>query len=206
VADTEPIAERPSVEGIWPAEIVAALLQRVWAAPPRAGNTRVLAIEGHSGSGKTTLSTALQAASTHVAVVHLDRIYPGWDGLAESVPTLVDWILAPLAAGRPARYRQYDWERHEYAEWHDVATTDLLIVEGVGSGSRPCRPYLSVLVYLDAPPDLRRQRALTRDGDAYRPHWERWARQEDALFAVHNPADRADVVLHPGFPQVPGIT
>ena len=42
---------------------------------------------------------------------------------------------------------------------------------------------------------MRFARGIARDGEAYRPHWERWARQEDALFAADRTRDRADVVL-----------
>ena len=36
-------------------------------------------------------------------------------------------------------------------------------------------------VWLQLPEAQRRRRALARDGEIYRPHWERWAAQEDAL-------------------------
>jgi uridine kinase len=174
-------------------------------APARAGQTRVLAVDGHSGTGKTTLAGELKSALDHapgrpadVPVVHLDSIYPGWDGLAESIPRLLEWVLEPLAAGRPPRYRRYDWVRNEYAEWVDVRVDPhdpVLIIEGAGAGSLPCAPYLSLLVWLEAPAALRYERAITRDGDGYRPHWQRWADQERRHFAVHDPRARADLCL-----------
>ena len=39
------------------------------------------------------------------------------------------------------------------------------------------------------------RRGLARDGELYRPHWERWAAQEEALFAADRTRDRADVVV-----------
>jgi cytidylate kinase len=211
VSDSSPVAD-----SLWPATVVGALLDRLRAAPARAGNTRVLAIDGPSGSGKTTLSAALQAASEQAAseqaasgdflqVVHMDDLYPGWDGLAESVPKLVEWVLVPLADGAPARYRRYDWHANEYAEWHQLPPAGLLVIEGAGAGSLPCAPYLSLLVYLDAPEALRYRRGMARDGDGYRPYWKRWAEQERRHFAEHHPSDRADVVLDAQSTQVPGV-
>jgi uridine kinase len=174
-----------------------ALADLVRAAPPRAGGTRVVAVDGPSGSGKTTLAAALAAALGDAPVVHLDDIYPGWDGLDDAVPRLLEWVLEPLAAGRQPRYRRFDWPRHEYAEWHDVpaAGAAALVVEGVSSGARACAPYLSLLVWVEAPRDLRFARGMERDGEGYRPHWERWARQEDAHFAREDTRARAGVNL-----------
>ena len=42
---------------------------------------------------------------------------------------------------------------------------------------------------------VRRARALSRDGETYAPHWERWAAQEDAVYRSSRPRDRADLVL-----------
>lgn len=194
-------------------QVVARILRLLATAPARAGDTRVLAIDGRSGSGKTTLAAAVRAAleagelpvAPVVPVVHLDSIYPGWDGLADSVPRLVEWVLQPLAEGRPVRYRRYDWERTAYAEWVDVSTDPVppvVLVEGAGAGSLPCAPYLSLLVWMDAPVTVRFDRAMARDGETYRPHWQRWADQEDRHFAEHDPRGRADLQVNT---QEPGV-
>jgi uridine kinase len=174
--------------------IVAALR----AAPPRAGRTRVLAVDGPSAAGKTVLAGALAAALGGVPVVHLDDFYPGWDGLADGVTRLRRWVLEPLAAGRPAGWRRYDWVAGRDAEWHPVPSAPVLVVEGCGAGARVCAPYLSLLVWVEAPADVRWRRAMARDGDAYRPYWERWRRQEDALYGEERTRERADVFVRTG--------
>lgn len=181
-------------------------VRRLRQAPDRpgsiAGSIKVLAIDGPSGAGKTTfadrLQVAVSGAGRPVPVIHLDDLYPGWNGLADVVPRLLEWVLQPVAAGGDPRYRRYDWPSGRYAEWHSVDLTDaeVLIVEGVGSGSLPCAPYLSVLVWVDAPPALRMARGISRDGEAYRPHWKRWAAQEAALFEREGTAHRADLVVN----------
>jgi chloramphenicol 3-O-phosphotransferase len=181
---------------------VEALADRVRAAPPRCGTTRLVCIDGPSGSGKTTLAARLAAALGDTPVLHMDDVYPGWDGLAAAVPLLHEQVVAPLAQGRPASYRRYDWDRGEFAEAHDLGTPELLVVEGVGCGAREIAERAVLLVWVEAPLDERFRRGIARDGEAYRPHWERWARQEAALFAAEATACRADVRVD-GAPSAP---
>ncbi|MGJ9413098.1 uridine kinase [Aeromicrobium sp. CF4.19] len=162
--------------------------------PPRAGTTRVLAIDGPSGSGKTTLARRLRRVLA-CRSLHMDALYPGWDGLDEAPGLLVDQVLLPLADGRPAAYRRWSWEHHRWAESHHVLPDPVLIVEGVGSGSLACAPFLSAVVWIEAPREERMRRGMERDGEAYRPHWERWARQEQAMFTADRTRERADMRL-----------
>lgn len=196
-----------------PADAVAALLAAARRRGPRAGTTTVVAIDGPSGAGKTTLAGRVVAGIGDVAphgevvtrseglgpaLIHMDDLYPGWDGLAESVSLLVEWVLRPLAEGRAAAYRRYDWASGGYAEEHPVPSGGWLVVEGAGCGSRAAAPYLSALAWVDAPRGLRLRRGLDRDGETYRPHWDRWARQEEALFAAEGTPQRADALLRIG--------
>jgi uridine kinase len=167
------------------------LVAQVRQAPARAGSTRVVAVDGPGGSGKSTLAARL-ASLLEAPVVHMDDLYPGWDGLAAAGPLLRDWVLEPLARGRPVRYQRYDWSLDAYGDWVDVPAADVLVVEGCASGSRIVAPYLTLLVWVEAPRDVRFARGIERDGEAYRPLWERWARQEDALFAAERTRERAD--------------
>ncbi len=151
-------------------------------------------MDGPSGSGKTTLAGRLGAA-LDAPVLHLDDVYPGWDGLADAVPLLHAGVVAPLLAGRDAGYRRWDWERHEPAELVTVGRPPVLVVEGVGSGARVIAAHAVLLVWIEAPRDLRLRRGIARDGEAYRPHWDRWAIQEQLHFAAEDTRARADVVL-----------
>jgi len=167
-----------------------------WAAlPPRAGTTRVLALDGRSGSGKSRLAVDVLARAPGAAVVHLDDVHPGWDGLHPAVPRIEADLLRPLAEGRPAGFRRWDWERDDDGAWQPVPAAPLLLLEGVGSGAAALAPYRSGLVWLEAAEDLRRDRALARDGDTYAPHWDRWARQEEAYLRRDLPDRQADLVL-----------
>lgn len=157
-------------------------------------------MDGPSGAGKTTaadvLSAALRAAGEDVEVVHLDDIYPGWDGLAQTPSLLRDWVLDPMGRGQPARYRRYDWQRAQWADWVDVPPVDWLVCEGVGAGAQLCAAWLSALWWLEADEAVRHARGMARDGAGYGPHWSRWARQEVVHFAENRTRERADVVVN----------
>ena len=181
---------------------IGTLAERVRAAPPRCGATRLVCIDGPSGSGKTTLATRLATALGDQPVLHMDDIYPGWDGLAAAVPLLHEQVVRPLAAGRPARYRRFDWHRGEFAESHDLGMADLLVIEGAGCGAQVIADRAVLLVWVDAPRDERFRRGIARDGETYRPHWERWARQEAAHFAAEATVRRADIRVD-GAPALP---
>ena len=73
-----------------------------------------------------------------------------------------------------------------------MATAPVLVVEGCGVGVRATAPYLSLLVWMDAPHDERMRRGIARD-PGYRPHWERWARQEQAMYDAEQTRERADL-------------
>lgn len=173
---------------------VAAVLDLALSAQPRCGSTLVIAIDGPSGAGKTTLARGV-ARSLGCPVVHLDDLYPGWDGLAEAVGLLTTQVLEPLRDGERAAYRRWDWEHDRWAETIDVPPTPILVVDGVGSSVRPAGDLAAVRVWVDADLGTRRRRGIERDGEAYRPHWERWARHEQALFASDGTRARADLAF-----------
>ena len=174
-------------------EDIADLVRR---SPARLGATRLVAVDGPAGSGKTTLADRLAAALGDAPVVHLDDMYDGWTGLAPGLwHRLREQVLEPVAAGRPARYQRYDWAAGAFDGWVEVPPTEVLVVEGVGAGARPVTPWLSLLVWVEAPSRLRLARGVARDGEALRTEWERWRAREDAHFRADRTRSRADVVI-----------
>lgn len=173
----------------------AALEQIVAAAKAVIREPVVIAIDGRSGSGKTTLASALRDRLGDAVVVHLDDIYPGWDGLAATPPLLVAEVLAPLRRGQSASYRRFDWQRGIFGDRVAVRPARHVIVEGAGSSVGLTRAYADVRVWLEADATTRKRRGLDRDGDAYAPHWQRWADQEDAVFGADRTRDHADIIL-----------
>jgi hypothetical protein len=179
-------------------EGIAAATLMINGAPTLCGSTKVVAVDGPSGSGKTDFTAALLPhlpSGCIVNVLHMDDLYPGWDGLAQAVCDLHEHVLAPLARGEHAAYRRWDWEHQRYGGWQTLPATDLLLVEGVGSGAQPGWQLESTLIWLEADREERFRRGIERDGASYLPHWQRWADLEDALFAADRTRDRADLVI-----------
>lgn len=173
---------------------LAELVERVRAAEPRAGGTRVVLVDGRSGSGKTAVAARL-AGALAAPIVALEHLYAGWDGLDDGIELLRTAVLEPLAAGGAVFVPHYDWVAGGWAEPRPLEPTDVLVVEGVGAGARASARYASLLIWVELAADERMKRALARDGDLYRPHWERWAAQEDVLLAREETPNRADVIL-----------
>jgi uridine kinase len=171
-----------------PSDLVSLLLSR----PPTLDAGRLLCLDGPAGSGKTTLATAV-AALTPATVVRLDDLYDGWHGLSRLREQL-DPLLLPLARGEAGTYRRYDWVAGRHAEPVVVEPAPVLVLEGVGSGLAAYSPLRTLLVWVDAPEEVRLARWRARDGAAVEPFIEAWQRDEAALFAAEATRDAADVI------------
>ncbi len=176
------------------------VLADTMAQPPTLGESRLVCIDGPAGSGKTTLARAVLAAARDLQpsglahLVHMDDLYAGWNGLAD-VAARVQALLEPLSRGEPGRYQRYDWVEQQFAEWHEVSPVPLLILEGVGSGSRGYRQWVTTLVWVTAPPRLRLQRGLDRDGHELHDRWVAWMADEAALFRREATRRRAQLLV-----------
>jgi uridine kinase len=160
---------------------------------PACGTTKVVAVDGPSGAGKTRFVAGL-AGATGADVLHLEDLYPGWHGLAVT-PPMVAHVLASVAVGDTGSARRWDWERGAPGDAVRVRPSRLLVLDGVGSGASVVRPFLSLLIWLEAPADVRKQRALARDGNTYAPFWDVWADQEAEHFAAERTRGHADLVV-----------
>jgi gluconate kinase len=153
------------------------------------GRRAVVLIDGRSGTGKTTLGAQV-AEQLGAQLVHLDDLYPGWDGLRAAADAVVTDVL-----GAPSGYRRWDWVGDAPADWASVDPDLPIVVEGCGALSRASAPLASLRVWLEADDTVRWDRAIGRDGEVFAREWDRWAAQEQAFIATEDPAGLADVVL-----------
>ncbi|RYP86047.1 4-amino-4-deoxy-L-arabinose transferase [Nocardioides guangzhouensis] len=181
-----------------PVTSARAILDRARSRAPTLGSGRLVCVDGPAGSGKTTLADALAEVAAEEGgpptVVHTDELLQGWRGLPGLAATLDD-VLRPLAAGRPGSWRRWDWLADDWAERHPVPPGGLLVLEGVGSWARRIADLVTVLVWVEAPRDLRFERGMARDGEQMRAHWQQWMVDEDVLHAAEGTRDHADVVV-----------
>ncbi|KTR93033.1 aminobenzoate synthetase [Microbacterium testaceum] len=158
----------------------------------------VVIVDGRSGAGKSSLARRIVAAwplRGRVQLVALDDLYPGWDGLAEGAEYARDTILTPHAKGLVGVWRRWDWEAGERDEAQAIDPSLALIVEGAGVLTPSTARLADLAVWVDAPSFSRKHRALDRDGETYRPHWQRWAAQEDAHIERNDPVSLANLFV-----------
>lgn len=156
----------------------------------------IVLIDGRSGSGKTSLAARLRERWPGVVqVIALDDIYPGWDGLAAGADAALVDIIEPVRAGAAARWRRWDWHRSAPGDLVDADPDVPLIIEGSGIITPASAPLAPIRVWLESPSAGRRERALARDGETYRPHWDRWAAQEAVHLERDAPRELATIVV-----------
>jgi hypothetical protein len=124
----------------------------------------------------------------------MDNLYEGWDGLPRIAGQL-ERLLRPLSQNRAGSYRRWDWYADRWAEVVVVAPAPLLVLEGVGSGSRTHRSLITVLAWVEVPPDLRLRRGLARDGVELDAHLRAWAVAEQQHFSADDTRSRADLFI-----------
>lgn len=168
-----------------------------------ASDTWLLAIDGRSGAGKTEFAHAVvehwfALTWTRAQILSMDALYPHWEGLDLGIDRghqIVQHWRHPH--GEPVTYRPTQWPG---LAPQDVVTMDPhrpLIVEGVGALA-VCGRLASTTVWLEVDADVRRHRALERDGEIFVPHWRTWAAQEEAYLRRHPPGARLIVRGTPG--------
>ena len=175
-----------------------AVVRRTLAAATTLGTRRLISVDGPAGSGKSTFARDVRrAVPEHVScrVVHLDDLYPGWDGLRAGVEQVAKWVVGPIAEGRPGRYRRWDWHASAPGPWVDVPVVDLLVLEGVGSGSLLLAHAITTLVWVEADPGVRFERCVSRDGEGSRDHLVAWMAAEAPYLREQGTRERADLVV-----------
>ena len=180
-------------------EALTAAAERIRAAViDVAASNPVVIIDGRSGAGKTSLAARLihgWPLTAPVQLLALDSVYPGWGGLERGAEIVRSEVLVPHGRGRIGIWRRWDWERQEEAEAHAVDPALGLVVEGCGALTPASAGLADVTVWVDGPARSRRQRALARDGEAFRDHWDMWAQQEEAHIARQGPQRLASISI-----------
>ena len=178
---------------------VATALDLALARPARLGRTRLVCVDGPAGSGKTTFAEHLRAEASArgltSAVVHMDDVYDGWEGLEDAGRRVQEQILGPLAEERAAAYSRYDWHQGRFGDTVAVPVVDILVLEGVGSADPLHDDRIGLVVWVWAPAELRLSRGIARDGVALEGRLRQWMLDERRLHDRHGTRERADLVV-----------
>lgn len=161
---------------------------------PRASLTL---IDGRSGAGKSVFAANL-ARQQDAVLVSIDDVYPGWDGLDAGSWHIHQHLVMPFVTGRAGRVRPWLWEQGERGAWVEISPERPLIVEGCGAIRRESPRESTTRIWIETDAEIRRTRALERDGAMYAPHWTRWALQEERFLEHHRSMDIATHVTTVG--------
>jgi hypothetical protein len=164
---------------------------------PSSASAMITLVDGPSGAGKSEYGVWL-AAERGAVLVSLDDVYPGWDGLDAGSWHIHRNVLLPISQGLPGRYQRWDWRLGVPADWVEVSARRPVVIEGCGVIRREGLAIAADRVWVDAAEDVRKRRALERDGELYAPHWQRWALQEERFLALHDGRGNADLTVTTG--------
>ena len=154
----------------------------------------IILIDGKSGAGKTQLATIMSAA-TGATVVHLDDVYPGWNGLVAGRDQVIESVLAPLSQGQSGGFVSWDWVHEQPGTHVSVEPTNVVIVEGCGISTPASRAMADAVVWVDCPDSVRADRLRSRDGDRFDGQLVRWDAQVAAHIDENCPDTTASVVV-----------
>jgi len=168
-------------------------------------NTAIVLIDGRAGSGKSRFSQQLadlifQSEKQLPKLIHMDDLYPGWDGLRAGSAYLNQNILQPVLSGKQANWQIWDWElgqRGAASEpangWRSFEGGNLVLVEGCGAVSAVSSEIADLAIWIESDMELRRTRFSTRDEGQFDSYWEAWAIQEDEFYQQEKSSDRCEI-------------
>lgn len=179
-------------------QLVADLAEAVLDLSDAGKATPIVLIDGRAGSGKSTLADALQRrlfkeGETLPRVIHMDDLYPGWDGLAAGAEYLQRNILSAIESHKTAHWQLFDWSAGERGEWREFSGGTPLIVEGCGSLNQRSASVAGITVWLEVDQAVRYDRWVKREGSD--EHWAAWAAQEEDFYARERASELARVKI-----------
>jgi glycosyltransferase involved in cell wall biosynthesis/uridine kinase len=170
----------------------------------------MIALDGRSGTGKSTLARTL-AQRLGASVVIGDDFWAGgqdaeWDARTprQRVEEALDWrrlraqVLEPVAKGRRASWRPFDWTRGEGLSERvlELEPTAAVILDGAYSARWELSDLIDLAVLVEAPEEERRRRLERREGPAYMAAWHRrWDPAEAYYFSDVRPPASFDLVI-----------
>ena len=159
----------------------------------------IVTIDGVAGAGKTTLAQTMNEeykSRLSIQVIHMDDLYDGWDDpFNESLAKKLSEIAGAHLATIPYETTIYDWFKTGAVVRLTVDPVDMLIIEGVGSGQRSIREFVSTKIWIELDPIVGLKRVLARDGNGIENQMVNFLEDQRVHFIKEGTRDAADFLL-----------
>lgn len=179
-----------------------------------------IAIDGPSGSGKSTLARQLRQHFPDSLLLEVEEWAAGWEDLSgavarltkvvedlraaaefspldssaasadrETSPLTTDLDLDPDPA--PVTTSRWDWQKNSWRKAEKLRPTPLTFLTGCASAALP----VDLIIWIEAPADIRRARTARRDSYNWSSYWDIWAEQEAEIATRFHSRENADFIL-----------
>jgi uridine kinase len=159
----------------------------------------IIAIDGPAGAGKTTLALDIKLALAQrysITEIHMDDLYDGWDNaLTSQLTEVLEYVVKSHKNSTPISLSTYNWHEGAFLPAAQLEKSELLILEGVGSGQMAIRDSLSALIWIDIEDSQGMARVLERDGKEIENQMKKWLATQAQHFRSEDTQNAADFVL-----------
>jgi uridine kinase len=162
-------------------------------------NHPIIAIDGPAGAGKTTFAHEIFLALSpkmSVNVIHMDDLYDGWDNaLTDDLTQILKYLVLKHQSQESANLARYNWATNSFDANEVVTPSDLLVLEGVGSGDKSLQDQFAALIWIDIDPEIGVKRVIERDGPGVSIQMQKWLGTQQQYFSQHSTREKADFIL-----------
>ncbi len=159
----------------------------------------IIAIDGPAGAGKTTLAHDIKLALAQrysVTEIHMDDLYDGWDNaLTHQLTDVLTHLVTAHKKSAAISLSTYDWRAGVFSPVAEIEKSELLILEGVGSGQMAVRDSLAALIWIDIEESEGLARVIARDGKEIESQMRKWLATQEQHFLSEGTQNAADFVL-----------
>ena len=159
----------------------------------------IVTIDGVAGAGKTMLASAMnEKYEDHfsVQVIHMDDLYEGWDDpFGATLSKKLTEIAQAHMTATPYETPLHDWLDSIAASPLIIEPVDMLIIEGVGSGQRSIREFVSTKIWIDCDPIVGLKRVSARDGANIEREMMGFLEDQKVHFIEEGTREAADFLL-----------
>ncbi len=113
---------------------------------------------------------------------------------------LLNQVILPLRSKEPAHYQRYDWKTKQLAEWIDIQSEGIVIIEGVLTLHDVLYKHYDLKIWIECPAEIGFQRGVERDKlhhnvDTSEEWREKWMPEEKKAIEAQQPERKADIIL-----------